>query len=360
MGETSGTKNYAACAVCGHERGEHHARATAGQGWCRQACTCDAWVGPGDSGLRCQCTHTRAAHTYGGAECNARGFAGAASCPCPSYRASGAEQSAVPGKDPAMPAARELPILHCGACTHPEQHHHSDGRANSCIWAGCSCTGMQVLSPHNADHSDWGPPAVHQSWDRCFHAGCGHERAQHYLGGGNCLALGQTSQEESHCLEFGEPPAHLREEPVPVVMDDCLRCEHRGEAHGGPDQECGEQLDGDDCPCTGYLPDSWPETAEVGVTADEWELEAAAERERAAMPWVSLNPLPPVLVQYAVTGGQVYEIAIPGDASVVAEDGMLKVYHPARTVLGITGVQSHPDLTQQGVASAVEHEGDEG
>jgi hypothetical protein len=43
-------------------------------------------------------------------------------------------------------------------------------------------------------------------------------------------------------------------------------------------------------------------------------------------------------VQYSVAGGHPYEVSIPGDASVTAEDGVLIVKHPSAQILAITRV----------------------
>lgn len=54
---------------------------------------------------------------------------------------------------------------------------------------------------------------------------------------------------------------------------------------------------------------------------------------------------PPYTVAYAVEGGHAYEIALPGDASVVAEDGVLKISHPS-AVLALTQVQPFMNTEQ--------------
>jgi hypothetical protein len=47
---------------------------------------------------------------------------------------------------------------------------------------------------------------------------------------------------------------------------------------------------------------------------------------------------PPYAVAYAVEGGAQYEVAVSGDATVVAEDGALMVLHPKKPVLAIVRV----------------------
>ena len=47
---------------------------------------------------------------------------------------------------------------------------------------------------------------------------------------------------------------------------------------------------------------------------------------------------PPLTVQYSVAGGHPYEVSIPGDASVTAEDGVLIIKHPSAQILAITRV----------------------
>jgi hypothetical protein len=63
------------------------------------------------------------------------------------------------------------------------------------------------------------------------------------------------------------------------------------------------------------------------------------------LPPHTVEPLPAYAVLYSVAGGQAYTIAIPGDASVAVEDGMLKVYHPGRHALGILRIITNPTLT---------------
>lgn len=54
---------------------------------------------------------------------------------------------------------------------------------------------------------------------------------------------------------------------------------------------------------------------------------------------------PPYAVAYSTDGGHLYEVLLPGDASAVAEDGVLKIQH-AGAVLGIVRVQ--PVRTEEG------------
>lgn len=52
---------------------------------------------------------------------------------------------------------------------------------------------------------------------------------------------------------------------------------------------------------------------------------------------------PPLTVQYSVAGGHPYEVSIPGDASVTAEDGVLIIKHPSAQILAITRVAPMED-----------------
>lgn len=147
-----------------------------------------------------------------------------------------------------------------------------------------------------------------------------------------CIGLAQRKAKDFQLLGGCEACGH--DEPhdgggIGVCAADRCGCD-------GPSrcEECGhaEELHADDgC------------TATVGC-----DCKAGALVPEPEMPLVSVNPLPAYRVQYAVTGGQLYTIIVPGDAAVKAEDGILKVFHPERYVLGIACVETFPELKPQG------------
>jgi hypothetical protein len=59
---------------------------------------------------------------------------------------------------------------------------------------------------------------------------------------------------------------------------------------------------------------------------------------RKAVPPSQPERRPPLSVAYSVAGGHAYEVYVPGDASVTAQDGALIITHPDAQVLAITRV----------------------
>lgn len=94
--------------------------------------------------------------------------------------------------------------------------------------------------------------------------------------------------------------------------------------------------------CGQRLPDLGPEAPECGWNPVQATTDCDFDRN---CPVHGAPPRrPPYAVAYAVAGGHEYEIALPGDASVIAEDGVLKISHPS-AVLALTQVQ--PFATEQ-------------
>lgn len=58
------------------------------------------------------------------------------------------------------------------------------------------------------------------------------------------------------------------------------------------------------------------------------------------------SPRPPYAVAYAVQGGALYEVALPGDATATAEGGRLVITHAGMPVTGI--VRIAPMRTEEG------------
>lgn len=100
------------------------------------------------------------------------------------------------------------------------------------------------------------------------------------------------------------------------------------------------------CFCGADVPEP-PMTAEEEEEAPEDEALAQFERDvldgKAGGPVEEPSPpqperRPPYAVAYAIEGGHRYELLVPGDATVVAEDGVLKVAH------GVLGMDIDPVL----------------
>ncbi|MGV9850411.1 hypothetical protein ACWDWU_16825 [Streptomyces sp. NPDC003442] len=76
-------------------------------------------------------------------------------------------------------------------------------------------------------------------------------------------------------------------------------------------------------------------TDEEPPLTPEEEEELPQDQKTVAAP--HLERRPPYAVAYSA-GGHAYELLLPGDASVMAEDGVLKILHDGGPVLGIIRV----------------------
>jgi hypothetical protein len=74
-----------------------------------------------------------------------------------------------------------------------------------------------------------------------------------------------------------------------------------------------------------------PEKAASLLTEDLQDMEASAPPQPPRRP--------PYAVAYSVDGGHLYEVMVPGDATCVAEDGVIKIQHHGHVVLGLLRVQ---------------------
>lgn len=135
----------------------------------------------------------------------------------------------------------------------------------------------------------------------------------------------------------------------------CNGCgHHEGEGCGCPEHEyvspehcdrcAGDQAEPKEPPCgaCGQFAESWFDRSicaepcgsmhyrcsNCGAVVGHCPLETPPQPERR----------PPLTVQYSVAGGHPYEVSIPGDASVTAEDGALIIKHPSAQILAITRV----------------------
>ncbi len=263
-------------------------------------------------------------------------------------------------------------------------HWHSEEHPNQC----CACDAdapAEPEAPTAASADD-----LHK-WVRC--PNCGHP--QHSMKcrvGGTlnfcgCLQLTPANQILRTCSLLGGCPDHPVAHFVPAEAEDsamdCIHLEEGGCcsgpgycAHGcrdaagelsrgaqematGPEPDCwackhpehtafncSEQLDGDDCDCGANAPH--PEAPKCSHEA--WECYGLTRKcgncgERLP----DLEPLPeaptpprrpPYAVAYGLEDGTQYEIALPGDATVRLDDGLLIVHHTQSPVKGL--IQARP------------------
>ena len=144
--------------------------------------------------------------------------------------------------------------------------------------------------------------------------------------------------------------------PDPIINNRC-KCRHDRFRHcfGKVDGACSKPS----CDCEAYVPVT-VETVELpepegpeytscdacGHIEPEHASTTGSCLECACLAWrhaLDLAPpqperRPPLSVAYSVVGGHAYEVSIPGDASVTAEDGALIIKHPSAEILAITRV----------------------
>lgn len=137
--------------------------------------------------------------------------------------------------------------------------------------------------------------------------------------------------------EAQDPPPTPEEEEEAPPCDHCKQPGHSFEDCPEGEEPCPEHPNapviGGMCGgCTQYPEDS----GLCEIPHASIEEEEACERERLAPPQPQRRP--PYAVAYAVQG-HLYEVALPGDATVEAVDGALVIKHALGMVAGIVGVQ---------------------
>jgi len=179
---------------------------------------------------------------------------------------------------------------------------------------------------------------------RCNHVRSGHERLNESI---PC--------EECDCQDFDNRPIPWMPAEKAAEADDmCGDCGHLDTQHDHESRRCSQK----DCNC-GWLPEEpddirtycdgcgcWDGYHNPLAGCEECECRIGEAVLPPLLPLHSGAPLPAYAVVYAVAGGQQYEIVVPGDASVVVEDGMLMVIHPQRPALGIASIRTQPTLTR--------------
>lgn len=200
-------------------------------------------------------------------------------------------------------------------------HYGYGGRGGKC----CSCA-TTCEAPESEGSASASPDELCQ----CGHARKGHS-ALSAVGCAGCapFSMGKhafmprpEAPECEHpegcpykggCMEFCAFGAQLkgirmmpRPEPEAPEWSTCSTCGHDKDVHHGKDMWLCSELG---CPCEGFT---------------------------LAVPKATESPRrPPYAVAYALQGGAQYEIALPGDATVRAEDGALIITHSS-AVLAMT------------------------
>lgn len=186
--------------------------------------------------------------------------------------------------------------------------------------------------------------------DRCK---CSHDRFRHNWGSEND---GACSKPDCDCKTYDPVTVETVELPDPHECDNCngydpstcMFNRPAGEAppkaeigplpppegpeytpcacgHIEPEHDInGKYCAAEPCDCVAYRPS--PEHPSYMDVVRAWAGPPQPQRR------------PPLTVHYSVAGGNLYEVSIPGDASVTAEDGVLIIKHPSAQILAITRV----------------------
>lgn len=212
-----------------------------------------------------------------------------------------------------------VPCEHAPNCT----EGHCSGYADACTKFVLAKTALQAAV------DDLAIPEDLDSNELC---GCGHAALVHTQGAGNCLALGTSSQEDSHCLEFSPD-------------DRCIDPHGRGTEHPETACQCGT---GDthtygDPQCVVFW--NLREGEHDDVPSPEDRFAAGDTPPDKAPPWPGTmpDPLPQVLpavvaayrVIYATAGGTLHAIDVPYGVNVSAIDGQLRLWHAGAPILAI-------------------------
>lgn len=241
---------------------------------------------------------------------------------------------------PSEPSSRVEPNGLC-RCGHTGKAHPYQGRECPCVNHGCDCRAFTKVPL---------PTVIN---DRCK---CSHDRFRHNWGS---ESDGACSKPDCDCKAYAPVTVETVELPEPGCPPACA------EAHtysgscmlrsAGPVPCQHNWHSPEDCP---WAPDEAP--AEPPAASIRDALQRLADRlpppegvectpcricGEMHEPYMGcMQPLPqperrpPLTVQYSVAGGHPYEVSIPGDASVTAEDGVLIVKHPSAEILAITRV----------------------
>lgn len=210
----------------------------------------------------------------------------------------------------------EKPERRCNGCG------HSKGE-------GCGCSAHTFVSREHCDRCA-GRAALKATHDKLVH----HETCEDCDALDPCPCCGLRDEREPE-----DPPLTPEEEealppPEGPEYEPCA-CGHIEPEHA-PDAGEGECW-ADDCECPAYRPES--ELCVCGDPSDQSAVHCIDEpcylKPKPPQP----DRRPPVAYAYAVQG-HLYEVALPGDATVKAVDGALIITHSLGPVAGI--VQARP------------------
>lgn len=239
------------------------------------------------------------------------------------------DNSSTGGKHPHGPMCR---------CGH-RQLFHADVllcEYTTCAMPRCVCAAFQAPEAEGDDQSD----------PMCR---CSHGRNAHFgVASPVCCETGCA------CQKFQAPEAPTD----PPKAEEVCRCGHRQGLHVNKSGRTPGYCARSGCGCVGFqapeAPVDPPKAEEKGHDfvgpdhCDECDRAWAMRMQQSGMiprrsemaeAYPAPERRPPYSVAYAVDGGHEYEIAVPGDAMVIAEDGVLKILHYCRPVAGIVQIK---------------------
>ncbi|MFD5107145.1 hypothetical protein [Streptomyces cinereoruber] len=280
---------------------------------------------------RCKCSHSSFQHQY--AELD--GPCSKPDCDCQAYAPVTVETVELP--EPECPTACREGHTYSGSCL-----NRSHGPRPGPCQCGCAAgahmgrpTGCLSHGFHEYEPASPGRDDAPAEPEECEHScSCGHEHCDH-SSSGYCK---QCSCEDSN----GHYPNECDATPSCV-------CEHAKADHDET-QICYA------CECGAYRPDRPEPGGCAGCgSQDSWvdrsicaepcgSMHDCCSNCGAVLGYCALEHLPqperrpPLRVAYSVAGGHAYEVCVPGDVAVTAQDGALIITHPEAQVLAIVRV----------------------
>jgi hypothetical protein len=264
---------------------------------------------------------------------------------------------------PELPPKNSTHLCTCGHVkgVHPKDAQHECER--------CDC------AEYRCDHSrcGWRPredkpdPKQLHKWKRCEQ--CRHPEHASACSVCRCLAVTSLEQIAATCRSAGGCPEHPESEqcqhpnkynygfasgPPAIRYFYCSACKAKWEEAETPEEPPMTPEEEEQAPCpheSWDVTSEWGDKGEQGEPTGKWwksrrcndcgegldnilEDEPHWDLQPAEQPPPQPERRPPYAVAYSV-GGHLYEVAIPGDATVQAVDGALLITHALGPVAGI-------------------------
>lgn len=280
----------------------------------------------------CRCGHYAHIHDGPGGQC-----VSAWGCPCKAY---------IPQRAPKEPEE--------GDCAHPNKQYtgaYYDGPGGRKTWLYYTCPDCK--KDWREEEAPEEPEEPHKcTWGAWHPYGTSANSSGGALQLARICACGAKEVRGDLCgyCDAGLPmacacPPEAAETPCTCGTREYMDGElvHAEGCPAGPEEECcGECGAGKGhpwCgPCLKCAPEEDPYEGEAGSCGTCPSERPEGAQERGPGPLQAPSRRPPYAVAYAVQSGAQYEVLVSGDATVVAEDGVLKVVH------GLPGFETTPVL----------------